>query len=353
MSDESSRTFISRRGLLVASAAMGAGFAVPSLAQTKDQIVYASWGGSWEAAMRKAWFDPFAASTGIKVNTVGGNTVGRLQAMVRARNTEWDVMEGVAVLARIGAKEGLLEPIDFSIVNRSQSMVKSDLFTDYSVPQLQSGRVMVYNKKFADAPPESWHALWDLKRFPGKRTLYKSVGAGVLEVALIADGVTLEKLYPLDVDRALAKLGQIREHILWYDTPAQGEQYFSSEQVVLGLLADGRAYNVVNQGFPIRVQPNMPVMEISVLVVPKGARNKDAAMKFLAYALSPPAQAAIAMAYTYGPVTSAAWDLLPKDRASTLSGAPERSKTTIYLNTDYWAENLDKVNEKFQAWLLG
>lgn len=344
---------MTRRAMLATSAAAGASLSLPTIARAADQLVFATWGGSWEEAMRKAWADPFTEQTGIEVVTAPGNTFGRLQAMVESGNTEWDVVEGLPELARLGAERGLLEPIDFSVVDRSLIMDVPGFVTEYSIPEQQFGRIMVYNDRFSDSPPQEWSDFWDLEKFPGRRTFYNRAESGLLEMALAADGVAPEDLYPLDVDRALAKLEEIRGEILWHETPAQGEQYLSDGQALLGHLADGRARNIIRHGAPVSLQPNATIMTWSVLVVPKGAPNKEAAMQFLAFSLTPKAQADVAMEYSYGPVTAEAWDMIPDDMISELSGSPAMTENAIYLNADYWAENLESVSEKFHTWLLG
>lgn len=345
---------LSRRSFIAGAGAMGAALALPGgrAAAANDQVIYATWGGSWEAAMRRAWADPFTEKTGIPVVTVPGNTLGRLQAMVDAGSAEWDVIEGNPELAVIGARNNLLEPIDFSVVDRSLIMDNPAMITDYSVPELQFGRVMVYSDRFTEVP-STWSDLWDLERFPGKRTFSShEIQSGFLEAALIADGVAVEDLYPLDVDRALAKLSEIRDEILWQETVAQGEQYMIDGQATIGVIPDGRAHNILNHGAPVKMQPLVSILTWSILAVPRGAPNKEAAMQFLAYALSPEAQAAVAMEYTYGPVVPAAWDLIPPERAAILSGAPASAANAIYLDTGWWSENLEATNEKFQMWLL-
>ena len=51
--------------------------------------------------------------------------------------------------------------------------------------------------------------FWDAKSFPGQRSVRKHP-IYALEMALIADGVPMDKLYPLDVDRAFKKLEQLK-----------------------------------------------------------------------------------------------------------------------------------------------
>ena len=68
---------LSRRALL-GGATAGAGLlAAPGLLRAQPRrLVFATWGGSWEKALKEAWFDPFTQQTGIPVVTVGGNTYG-------------------------------------------------------------------------------------------------------------------------------------------------------------------------------------------------------------------------------------------------------------------------------------
>ncbi|HLI11652.1 MAG TPA: ABC transporter substrate-binding protein [Alphaproteobacteria bacterium] len=344
-----------RRTFLRTSAAAAAMLAMPSIvrAQAGKRLVFANWGGSWEQAMKKAWWEPFTKETGIQVVGATGNTLGRLQAMENAHAVEWDLVEGLPELARVGAEKGLLEKIDFSIVDRSQLMKRPEFFNDYSIPEVIFGRILTYNTKLLKTRPANWSALWDLKTFPGKRALYNHVDSGILELALLADGVPVDKLYPIDVPRALKKLGQIRNAIIWYDTVTQSEELMRSEQASMGVLADGRALNVKNSGAPVGLVPEASILTWSIFVVPKGAPNKEAAMKFLAYVLRVKSQVAIALAYNYGPVVPKAWDEIPPDRLKIISGGPSTKGKAVFLNSQWWAQNLEKTNEQFQQWMLG
>jgi putative spermidine/putrescine transport system substrate-binding protein len=321
-------------------------------AQQGQRLVYANWGGSWEQAMKKAWWEPFTKETGIQIVGATGNNLGRLQAMVDAGKVEWDLVEGLPELARVGAQKGLLEKIDFKVVDRSQIMNRPEFFNDYSIPEVIFGRVLTYSTKLPEKPT-SWTALWDTKKFPGKRALYNRVESGLLEMSLLADGVPVDKLYPIDVARALKKLGEIRNDIIWYETVTQSEQLMRDGQASMGILADGRALNVKNSGAPVELQPEASILTWSVFVVPKGAPNKDAAMKFLAHVLKVESQVAVAMAYNYGPIVPKAWEQIPADRLPIISGGPATAGKAVFLNAEWWAQNLEKTTEQFRQWLLG
>jgi putative spermidine/putrescine transport system substrate-binding protein len=351
-------TSVSRRGVLQGTAAtVAVMFAPPMIGRAaSNRIVFATWGGSWEKAMRDAWFDPFAKATGIEVVTAQGNTYGKLRAMVEAKNVEWDIAEVLPDFQYIGAKDDLIEKLDFNVIDTKQIVKGGEFVTERSVPEVLWTRTMFYNtKQFStDNHPKSWADVWDIKQFPGKRTFASAnPNSGYLEAALLADGVAADKLFPLDVDRALKSLTRIRDDIVWYGTNAQAEQYMSDGEAVTGCVPDGRALSVIDHGAPVAIEYNQSFLTWSTMVIPKGAPNKPEAMQFLAFALTPEAQAAIAKVYTYGPVTPQAFDLLPPERSRILSGGPQQQGKYILANEKWWGENLKMATDKVNAWRLG
>ena len=273
---------LSRRAVLRTAALAGLSTAVAwrprrAAAQKSGRIVFATWGGSWEEAMRKAWFAPFTQKTGIEVVTISGPDYGKVRAMVQAGQTEWDVVEVNPDFQWIGARDGLLERLDFNVIDKSAILPDPKLVTDYSVPQVFWSRVMVYNtKQFTkDSHPKSWQDVWDLSRFPGKRALYNKPNGGSLEIALLADGVPADKLYPLDVDRALKSLDKIKRQVIWYDTNQQITQLMVSNQFAVGIAPDGRAMAAIGQAAPFAIEPNQSILTWSAFVVPKGAPNRE------------------------------------------------------------------------------
>src|SRR3546814_8465820 len=66
-----------------------------------------------------------------------------------------------------------------------------------------------------DTVPHTWAYFWDYKRMPGARAL-ASMDTGVpnIEFALLADGVPMDKLYPLDLPRAFKSLSRVKPGIV-------------------------------------------------------------------------------------------------------------------------------------------
>jgi putative spermidine/putrescine transport system substrate-binding protein len=85
-----------------------------------------------------------------------------------------------------------------------------------------------------------------------------------------------------------------------------------------------------------------------MLVVPKGAPNRAAAMRFLARATSPEGQAEFAKLSAYAPVNTRSKELLDPEIAKTLPD--QHTQSQIDLNMEYWAEHRDEIAKRWYAW---
>ncbi|MBM3598244.1 MAG: ABC transporter substrate-binding protein [Alphaproteobacteria bacterium] len=342
------------KGLGAGALALAAPAILRSAHAQSKEVVYATWGGSWEDAIRKVWFEPFTQQTGIRVKTIQGPDYGKIRAMVRAGKTEWDVVEVNPDFQWTGPREGLLEKLDYSIIDTTELAKEEDFKTEYSVAEGLWSRVICYNtKKFpTGSHPKNFVDFWDLKKFPGKRVMYTKANGGILEAALLADGVHRDKLYPLDVDRALKSQDKIKEHVLWYDTNAQAVQYMQDEQGVMGLMADGRVQFIKDKGAPVEIEFQDSQLTWTSFVVPKSPPNKENAMRLINHMISVESQRLIGLEFTYGLVTPKAYDLLPPGRADKLTNGPAQKGKAIVMNEKWWGENQPAVQDKLNAWRI-
>lgn len=246
-----------------------------------DSLNFVSWGGTTQDAQKEAWAVPFTKATNIKVVQDGPTDYGKLKAMVESGNVQWDVVDVEADFALRAASEGLLEPLDFNQIKRDK--IDPRFVSDHGVGSFFFSFVLGYNEgKLGANKPVDWTALFDTKAYPGKRALYKWPSPGVLELALLADGVAPDKLYPLDLDRAFKKLDTIKQDIVWWGGGAQSQQLLASGEASLGQFWNGRVYALQQDGAPVGVSWKQNLVMADFLVIPKGAKNKEAAMKFLA-----------------------------------------------------------------------
>ena len=309
--------------------AMIAGMQLAAGATLAKDMVFTSWGGTTQDAQKKAWVEPFQKESGVTVKLDGPTDYGKLKAMVDSGNVDWDVVDVEGDFAVAAAKQGLLEPLDFSVIK------KGDLdprFTgDHYVGSFYYSFVIGFNKDALNGhEPKSWADLFDEKAFPGKRTFYKWSAPGVLEIALLADGVPADKLYPLDLDRAFKKLDTIKSDIVWWSGGAQSQQLLASGEAPLGALWNGRIFAVQKDEPNVGLSWNQNLTAADYLVVPKGAKNKAEAMRFLAEATAPKPQAEFAGLTSYAPIDTAAANLMTPNQAAQLprpaQGRPDQPR---------------------------
>lgn len=336
---------ISRRGALAGLGVAATALTMPQILSAQpSQIVMATGGGKLEDAYRKTVYGPWTAKSGIDVITTS-NQGAQLKAMVEQGNVEWDLIQGPAEALAVYAKEGLLEPIDYSVIDKD-AMVDGSAHEHFVVTDLAAYHVAWNTDNLTGQGPQSWAELFALD---GRIGLWKRPFQ-TMEAALLADGVPLNALYPLDVDRAFASLDKIKEKLVWWEKGAQSAQLLLDGEIDAGSTWNGRVHGPKQDGAPVDYNFNQAILVSDGWGVPKGAPNKAEAFQMMAYALSPEAQAAFAHTIPYGPVNKQAVDLIDADVKATLPSAGENS---VLLDVDYWAENSSEVVERFNTWILG
>ena len=198
-----------------------------------ESLVFVDWGGTNTDARIEKNIKPFEEQTGIKVTVVTPSDYAKLIAMVENGTTEWDVMNCDAYWGVYAGNKGYLEPIDYKIVVEK---LDKDVELSHVVGAEVYSSVISYNKdKYTkDTAPQNWQDFYDLEKFPGKRAMWQ-YPVTVIESALLADGVPMDKLYPLDLDRAFKKLDTIKDSIVWWTKGAQPAQMLSTGEADLAL----------------------------------------------------------------------------------------------------------------------
>ena len=314
-------------------------------------VVFASWGGAYQDAEKACYCEPFAAATGARVVQDGPMNAAKFRAMAESGAPDWDVADVTIDFLYAGAGDNLFEPIDTKLVDTSRIAPK---FVDKNgIGCIVWSYNLGYSTKAytAGSQPRSWADLFDLKRFPGKRTLADNV-VSTLEVALLADGVTPDKLYPLDVDRALSKLDTIKPQTIFWSTNSQSQQLFVDEEVQLGLILNGRAYDAAKKGAPIAISWEQNIQSVDYLVVPHGSRNRDAAMLLINTMGEAANQAKLANLIAYAPTNPAAFAAIEPGVRPWLSTAPENVDKGFVIDAAYWRDNLKALQARWAAWKL-
>jgi putative spermidine/putrescine transport system substrate-binding protein len=338
-----------RRFLLGSATAVAAAPFVlrPSKARAAERLVLVSFGGSLGEFLRDEWNKPFAAETGIEVTLATGPDLARAKAQVMSKNVEWDIFDGAGSTVFAGSKEGLWEPLDPAIVNRSRSLVKSD--ADRMPVFMYSGGV-AFDPARTKPPARNFQEFWDVAKFPGRRGLRTRVSE-TLEMALLADGVDPARLYPLDLDRAFKALGRIKKHVAkWFDQTTQGITLIQTNEADYTYTYANRVKVAKQSGISIDFSLDQTINAMDYFVVLRGSPRKQAAMRYLEFVTRPDRQAAMSERLSFGPVTKGALEKVSAESRRWLPNVA--NPKSIVIDDEYWRDRYVETDKRFKEWIL-
>jgi len=318
----------------------------------QGELVVVSYGGAYQEAQRKAFFQPFEKKYHVRIHEeVWNGDLGRLRAMVKSGHVSWDVVAVEDYMVPLGAAQNLFEKIDYAEVPRAELLPQA--INTYGVASCFWSTVLAYNTKAfpKGRHPRNWKQFWDVKAFPGARSL-RNDPAGNLEIALLAAGVAKDKLYPLDVDAAFRSLDKIKPHIkVWWKAGAQPAQLLASGEVAVSSAWSGRILRAVGSGEPEAMDWNGGIINSDWWVIPRGAKHKALAEKFIAFASSAGPQAALPRYIPYGPVNKKAISLIAPRILKTLPTAPDNEKKEVFKDVAWWSKHQGEVLKRWDSWL--
>ena len=319
------------------------------------QLVLVNWGGDALKAYDKAYGQAFEKATGITVKEDGtGPTEGAMTAQFKSGKPTWDLVDADPFSAISLGKQGMIEPIDYAIVDKSK--MRPGFAWDYAASTYFFSYIIAYDaQKFGKNPPKSMADFFDTKTFPGKRSLYKW-GTGMWEAALLADGVAPEKLYPLDLKRAHDKIAAFKDNVVSYwGGGAESQQVMLSGDASMGLIWSTRASLLdKDPGGQVKFIWNQGLISPgSLAVIKNNPGGKDAAMKFIASTSDPQKQLIMFDMLGQGPANPATDALIPADQKKYNPVDPANMKVQIPLDMPWYADNYGAALDTYTKIISG
>ena len=309
------------------------------------------WGGEIQQAIAASVLDPFSALTGAVV-VVFQADIARLEASVAAGESYLDLI--VTDLTRVdallttgttlGLPEGLVDPVRLRPIAPTAG----------GMPLYAYSMVNAARRDLAtpDELPKDWSAWADLDRYPSPRSLPGSP-IGTLEIALLADGVGRDALYPLDVERALAKLdgyvANVGEH--WWRSGDEAAIWMIQREVSLAATWHHRVVAAQLDGRPIDIVWRDAPTVADYIAVSAGTAEPELAFDFVRFALTDEVQSVLAYASQLGPVAPGAFDHIEPVQSRRLPTHPDRRDELVVVDRAWWGENQDAVSKRFEEWL--
>jgi putative spermidine/putrescine transport system substrate-binding protein len=347
--------------------AVAAGASARALAEDKLSVV--TWGGAYGQSQEIAYFEPFAKETGTTIATeIYDGSLAKIKEMIGGGEAEVDVVDVSAAALGTLCSDGLLETIEVSALGAAPDgvSIEEDFYpgglTACGVASVAWSTAIAFDRQaFSKAQPTQIADLLDIKKFPGKRALPNSARY-TLELALLADGVDPSSVYtelatPAGADRAFKALDQIKGETYWWDNAQEPISWLSEKEVVMAAGYSGRLFRAtVGGGQRLGMIWDGQIYDVDLWAIPKNAKNKDAAKRFIGFATDPARLAAQAQLIAYGPMRKSALPLVGKhpvihvEMKEFLPTAPDNFKKALKLDEAWWSTNGAELQRRFAEW---
>ncbi|MCL2813126.1 MAG: spermidine/putrescine ABC transporter substrate-binding protein [Oscillospiraceae bacterium] len=290
----------------------------------------------------------FEAKTGIKVNYTTYATNEELYSKLKGGGANYDVIIPSDYMISRLIKEGMLEKIDFGNVPNYGNIMEEyknldfDPENEYSVPYTWGTVVLIYNAKYVTKTVDSWNILWD-EDYKGKIIMFHN-SRDAFGIALKKLGFSLNTTDFGELEKAAEELKKQKEVL-------QG--YYMDE--IFNKMGNGEAYIApYYAGDALTMMDDNPDLEavypvegtnlfVDSMCIPKGAKNKEAAEKFINFMCEAEIAAANSEFIGYSSPNLAAYEILDeelKNNEITYPGPEVLSKTEMFINLP------DEVNRK-------
>ena len=350
----------SRRRVLQGVAAFGA-LGAPAVlkfarAQSK-RIVVRDDGGIYTKAYGAVYYRPFTEKTGIEVVGVQANAepVAQIKSMVDTKSYTWDMAKISQPAILLLTTQGKVYLEKHGLENDAiVKTIPAHYMSAYGVPTNIYSTVLAYRTDAFKGrkAPSSWADFWNVKDFPGRRSLRKHP-FDTLEESAMASGVPVSQLYPLNVDKAFANLDAIKPKVdVWWNSGAQVEQMLKAGEVDMIATWVSRPQSAMADGAPVAIVWNQNLWGVDNWSILAGTPNADACREFMKFASDPKRMASLVEYFPAGVTQPDAFKYIKAEVAKNCPTHPDNIKNGVQINAKYWLDNQAPVTEKFNSWIL-
>ena len=285
---------------------------------------------NWSEYMPQEVLDRFQEETGIQVvyTTYDSNEAMYARLKLLDEGAAYDLAVPSTYYVSKMRKEGLLRKIDAAKIEGFDQMDPSlvhldiDPENEYSVPYLWGTTGLGVDTADIDGEPVvAWADLWD-ERFKGRVVLTNDMRE-VFHVGLRVLGYSGNSTDPDQIREAYEKLSELMPSVSTFNSDAPRMPFLEGETDV-GMIWNGEA---------VMGKDTMPSLEyvypeegviawMDSFVIPKNAKNPEAAYKFIGFVLKPEISAMISEEIGYASPSLAARQLLDPEVAGDRTSYP-------------------------------
>jgi putative spermidine/putrescine transport system substrate-binding protein len=278
----------------------------PLGAAAQERLTVATYGGNWGEAQKACILDPFAKASGIPViQETSVSTVTYNKLKQQKGNPSIDIAWIDGGISELAAADGVIATMDPAKVTNVGGLIDEAIYKkDGKIFALSTGFYalgIAYNSKDVKAAPTSWYDLWK-PEFSGRVTVPSPVNAAGIPFfthIIKLEGGSLE-----NPGKGAEKLKSLKV-ASYYDASGVAQAALESGEAIAAPYYNTAAWAISDKGIPIVFvvpKEGAPANDIRVHIA-EGTKNRDAAEKFVNYAVSQEAMNCLAEKLYIGPPT--------------------------------------------------
>lgn len=241
---------------------------------------------NWGDYMDESIIAEFEKETGIKVVYDTFATNEDMYVKIKSGGSSYDLIFPSDYMITRMRDEGMLEKINlanvpnFKYIDDRFKGQDYDPNNEYSIPYMWGTVGILYNTTMVDDPVDSWDILWNPKY--SKQILMLDSQRDAIGVALIKLGYSLNSTDPKQISEAGELLKQQKPLVLAYALDEIKDKMVSGE-AALALVWSGDAIYAMqsNPDLDYAIPKEGTNLWFDGMAIPKGAKNKAAAEKFI------------------------------------------------------------------------
>ncbi|MGI5919919.1 MAG: ABC transporter substrate-binding protein [Christensenellales bacterium] len=247
---------------------------------------------NWGDYIEQSVIDRFEDEYGIDVNYIPVTSNEEMYVSLTTEGADYDLVIPSDYLVERLIREDMLRKINFSNIPNIKNIDKKflnkeyDPTGEYSVPYTWGTVGILYNKTMVTEPVTSWNIMWD-EKYAGKIYMYNSMRDSI--------GATLKKLgYSLNtrdesqVREAVEELKKQKPLVKSYGTDELRDSMIGGSGAMWLTYSGDAVYCMQqNEDLEFSVPEEGSNLFFDCMVIPKSAKNPEAAEKFINFLLQP------------------------------------------------------------------
>lgn len=276
-------------GALTAVLALTAVGCSSSSSEQEEQVlnIY-SWADNFDPEVIKEFEQKF----GVKVNYDVYGSNEEMLAKIQAGASGYDLIQPSDYMVATMIQLGLLEELNKENIPNMKNIVSTfqtpafDPDNKHSVVYTWGITGIAYNKKYVIEEITSWNDLWNEKY--KSRVIMLNDPREVMGMSLIKNGFSNSSKDKTELEKAFADMKALVPSVVAFDTD-NIKQKMIAEEAWIGTVWSGDAAYIHAQNPDVEyvIPKEGATIWADTLAVPKGAKHKDLAEKFINYLMDP------------------------------------------------------------------